>query len=124
MRSSMRSALLVCGMCRCRRRPMRSGRRSKPRRKPAWLIPKPPACDKRPMHIINRIASFHDDMTAWRRDIHAHPETAFEEVRTAEVVAEKLKGFGVEVHKGLAGTGVVGTLRSGNGKRAIALRAD
>ncbi len=76
------------------------------------------------MPIINRIAAFHTDMTAWRRDIHAHPETAFEEHRTAEVVAKKLEGFGIEVHRGLAGTGVVGTLKAGNGRRAIGLRAD
>src|SRR5688500_11190491 len=76
------------------------------------------------MPIVNRIAEFHPDMTAWRRDIHAHPETAFEEHRTSEVVAEKLKSFGVDVHKGLAGTGVVGTLKAGKGGKAIALRAD
>ena len=77
------------------------------------------------MPIINRIADFHSDMTAWRRDIHAHPETAFEEHRTAEVVAKKLAEFGIEVHRGLAGTGVVGTLRGArSGTRAIALRAD
>ena len=76
------------------------------------------------MPVINRIASFHKDMTAWRHDIHSHPETAFEEVRTADIVAEKLKSFGIEVHRGLAKTGVVGVLRSGNSKRAIGLRAD
>ena len=76
------------------------------------------------MPVINRIASFHKDMTAWRHDIHSHPETAFEEVRTADVVAEKLKSFGIEVHRGLAKTGVVGVLRSGTSKRAIGLRAD
>ena len=76
------------------------------------------------MPVINRIASFHKDMTAWRHDIHSHPETAFEEVRTADVVAEKLKSFGLEVHRGLAKTGVVGVLRSGTSKRAIGLRAD
>jgi amidohydrolase len=77
------------------------------------------------MAIINRIAEFHAEMTAWRRDIHRHPETAFEEKRTAEIVAEKLASFGIEVHRGLAGTGVVGTLkgRAANG-RAIGLRAD
>jgi len=58
------------------------------------------------MHIINRIAAFHDDMTAWRRDIHAHPETAFEERRTAALIADKLRSFGIEVHEGLAKTGV------------------
>ena len=70
------------------------------------------------MPVINRIASFHKDMTAWRHDIHSHPETAFEEVRTADVVAEKLKSFGIEVHRGLAKTGVVGVLRSGNSQAA------
>src|SRR5918993_4587149 len=76
------------------------------------------------MPVINRIASFHKDMTAWRHDIHSHPETAFEEVRTADIVADKLKSFGLEVHRGLAKTGVVGVLRSGTSKRAIGLRAD
>jgi hippurate hydrolase len=77
------------------------------------------------MPIVNRIADFQPEMTAWRRDIHAHPETAFEEHRTAEVVAKKLADFGLEVHKGLAGTGVVGTLRGSRpGGRSIALRAD
>jgi amidohydrolase len=79
---------------------------------------------KRIMHIINRIAAFHDDMTAWRRDLHAHPETAFEEHRTAALIAEKLRGWGVEVHEGLAKTGVVGTLRCGSSTGAIGLRAD
>ncbi len=76
------------------------------------------------MAIINRIAEFHGDMTRWRRDIHAHPETAFEEERTADVVADLLGEFGLEVHRGLAKTGVVGTLKAGNGKRRIGLRAD
>jgi amidohydrolase len=76
------------------------------------------------MPIINRIAAFHDEMTAWRRDIHAHPETAFEEHRTADQVAKKLEAFGIDVHRGLAGTGVIGTLKSGSGRRAIGLRAD
>ena len=76
------------------------------------------------MPVVNRIAGFHDEMIEWRRDIHAHPETAFEEHRTAEVVARKLASFGIEVDRGLAGTGVVGTLRAGRGGRAIGLRAD
>ena len=76
------------------------------------------------MAVINRIAEFHDDMTAWRRDIHAHPETAFEEVRTADTVAALLQDFGMEVHRGLATTGVVGTLKAGSGSRSIGLRAD
>jgi hippurate hydrolase len=77
------------------------------------------------MPINNRIAEFHDDMTAWRRDIHAHPELGFEEFRTSDLVAAKLAEFGIEVHRGLAGTGVVGTLRGlAPSDRAIALRAD
>jgi amidohydrolase len=77
------------------------------------------------MPINNRIADFHADLTAWRRDIHANPEIAFEEHRTAALVAAKLEEFGIEVHRGLAGTGVVGTLKGNQpGGRAIALRAD
>jgi len=77
------------------------------------------------MPITNRIADFHADLTAWRQDLHAHPELAFQEFRTADVVAAKLEEFGIEVHRGLAGTGVVGTLRGNQpGDRVIALRAD
>lgn len=77
------------------------------------------------MPIVNRIADFHDDMTAWRRDLHQHPEIAFEEERTADFVARSLEGWGIEVHRGIARTGVVGVLhgRQDNGRR-IALRAD
>jgi amidohydrolase len=77
------------------------------------------------MAIINRIGDFQDEMTAWRRDLHAHPEIGFEETRTAALVADKLRAFGLdEVHTGLAKTGVVGVLKGGAGGRAIALRAD
>ena len=76
------------------------------------------------MPIVNRISAFHQEMTDWRRDIHRHPETAFEEFRTSDFVAEKLESFGIEVHRGLAKTGVVGTLKAGTGNRAIGLRAD
>ena len=77
------------------------------------------------MPIVNRIAEFHDEMTAWRRALHAHPETAFEEFRTADFVAGKLAEFGIEVDRGLGGTGVVGTLRGARGVGpAIGLRAD
>ena len=76
------------------------------------------------MPILDPLKRFHTDMTAWRRDLHAHPETAFEETRTAQVVADKLASFGIEVHRGLAKTGVVGALRAGRGTRAIGLRAD
>ena len=62
-------------------------------------------------------------MIDWRRDIHANPETAFEEHRTANVVAQALELMGLPVHRGLAGTGVVATLKNGEGP-GIALRAD
>jgi amidohydrolase len=65
-----------------------------------------------------------DMLTALRRDLHAHPELGFEEVRTSEIVADKLAEAGIAVHRGFGNTGVVGTLRVGNGNRAIALRAD
>jgi hippurate hydrolase len=76
------------------------------------------------MFLIESIAVAHDEMTRWRRDIHAHPELGFEESRTAAVVAEKLREFGCEVHTGIGRTGVVGVLRSGNSSRTIGLRAD
>ena len=63
-------------------------------------------------------------MVALRRDLHAHPELGFEEVRTSALVAQWLEEAGIEVHRGLGKTGVVGTLRVGDGTRAIALRAD
>jgi len=74
--------------------------------------------------MADQLESWKDDLTALRRDIHAHPETAFEEFRTADIVAERLESYGIEVHRGLAKTGVVGTLKAGTGNRAIGLRAD
>lgn len=76
------------------------------------------------MAIIERIKQLQGEMAEWRHDIHAHPETAFEEQRTSALVAKKLESFGLSVHQGLARTGVVGTLSAGSGKRAVALRAD
>ena len=73
--------------------------------------------------MITDIENFHDEMTIWRRDIHQHPELAFEETRTSDFVAEKLKEFDIETHRGLAKTGVVGTIRNGEGP-SIGLRAD
>ena len=64
------------------------------------------------------------DLIALRHDIHAHPELAFHETRTADIVARELAAYGLEVHRGLAKTGVVGVLRKGSGTRAIGLRAD
>ncbi|MBI0435079.1 M20 aminoacylase family protein [Roseomonas sp. KE0001] len=77
------------------------------------------------MPVLNRIADFHEEMTAWRQDFHRHPELAFEEARTSGIVAEKLRAFGVdEVVTGIAGTGVVGVIRGRGEGGAIGLRAD
>ena len=77
-----------------------------------------------PVHMLD--LPYLADITAIRRDIHAHPELAFEESRTADVVARALEGYGVEVHRGLAGTGVVGVIKGklGNSSRVVGLRAD
>lgn len=76
------------------------------------------------MALDPRISALQEEMTAWRRDIHAHPELGFQENRTADLVAAKLKEFGVEVHSGIGKTGVVGVLRSGSSARSVGLRAD
>jgi len=77
------------------------------------------------MPVINRIADFHAEMTAWRRDLHQHPELALQETRTSQRVQELLRGFGVdEVHTGIANTGVVGVIRGQRDGEAIGLRAD
>ena len=76
------------------------------------------------MPVHNRIAEVAAEMTEWRRDIHAHPELAFQEHRTGDLVAAKLAGWGIEVTRGIAGTGLVGTLRQGASSRAIGIRAD
>jgi amidohydrolase len=80
------------------------------------------------MAVISRLQEWHKQFTTWRRDLHAHPQTAFEETYASEFVSGKLRDFGIGVQTGLARTGVVGTLvgsGSATGKlRAIALRAD
>ena len=78
------------------------------------------------MPIVNRIAAMHGEISAWRRDIHAHPELLYDVQRTAATVADKLKSFGCdEVATGIGRTGVVGVIRGGKGSgRVIALRAD
>src|SRR5712671_2044526 len=77
------------------------------------------------MPIINRIADFLAEMTEWRHRIHAHPETAFEEDDTASLVAGLLESFGISVDRGVARTGVIGTLKGSVASgRAVALRAD
>ena len=76
------------------------------------------------MSAIDRIAEFHTELTAFRRDIHAHPELGFAESRTAERVAQELERYGIEVHRGIGKTGLVGVLKAGNSERRIGLRAD
>ncbi len=76
------------------------------------------------MTILEEMRGLHEEMTAWRHELHANPEIAYEEKRTSAFIAEKLDSFGLCVHKGLGRTGVVGTLTAGSGKRAISLRAD
>ncbi|OWT74318.1 MULTISPECIES: M20 aminoacylase family protein [unclassified Achromobacter] len=76
------------------------------------------------MKTIAEIERATGELTAIRRDIHAHPETAFEETRTSALVAEKLRSWGIEVHTGFGKTGLVGVLRAGSGKKTIGLRAD
>jgi amidohydrolase len=74
---------------------------------------------------VEHLRRYHAELTAVRRDIHSHPELAFEENRTASIVAEKLAGWGIEVHRGLAKTGVVGVIRGkAPSQRGIGLRAD
>jgi len=70
--------------------------------------------------VIESIA----EMRELRHRIHAHPELGFEEFKTSDLVAEKLEAWGYEVHRGLGGTGVVGTLRRGKGTKSIGIRAD
>src|SRR3954452_5393783 len=76
------------------------------------------------MPVIDEIRGFHDELTDWRRDIHAHPELGFQEKRTSDLVAEKLEGFGIEVHRGIGKTGLVGRLRAGSWPPTIGVRAD
>jgi amidohydrolase len=76
------------------------------------------------MKLIDSIVAQAAGIAAVRRDIHAHPELCFAEVRTAEVVAQKLTEWGIPVHRGLGTTGVVGIVKNGTSDRAIGLRAD
>lgn len=76
------------------------------------------------MAIANEIQQLHADLLEWRQHLHQFPETAFEETETAKFIADKLTGFGLDVHQGLGKTGVVATLSAGNSSRKIALRAD
>ncbi|MDO8279173.1 MAG: M20/M25/M40 family metallo-hydrolase, partial [Burkholderiaceae bacterium] len=76
------------------------------------------------MKLIDSLVTEAAGIAAIRRDLHAHPELCFEEVRTADVVARQLEQWGIPVHRGLGTTGVVGIVRNGSSERAIGLRAD
>lgn len=78
-----------------------------------------------PMNLADALpADVVSEAISWRRDFHAHPELAFNERKTADFVATQLKAWGLVVHEGLGGTGVVGTLSRGTSRRSIAIRAD
>jgi amidohydrolase len=76
------------------------------------------------MDVPTEIKAMQGEMTEWRRDFHSHPELGFEEVRTSRIVAERLQSWGLEVHRGLGKTGVVGVLKGRPGNASIGLRAD
>jgi len=76
------------------------------------------------MKLIDPIIGFHSEIQQIRRDLHAHPELRYEEHRTADTIAAKLTEWGIPVLRGLGGTGVVGILKNGDGKRSVGLRAD
>ena len=77
------------------------------------------------MPVINSLAERKEEMREWRRELHQHPEICYEEVWTSDFIAAKLQSFGIEVHRGLGKTGVVGVVRgNGDSDRAIGLRAD
>ena len=76
------------------------------------------------MPVIPEIADRLETFAAIRRDIHAHPEIGFQEVRTSGIVVEKLKEWGIEVHAGIGGTGVVGIIEGKGPGRSVGLRAE
>jgi amidohydrolase len=76
------------------------------------------------MTPFDRARQYQDELSSIRRDIHAHPELGLEEYRTADLVAQKLEEWGIEVHRNVGKTGVVGVLRNGNGQDSVGLRAD
>ncbi len=76
------------------------------------------------MSLVEAIRRDQAELEAIRHDLHAHPELGMEEHRTADIVARKLESWGIEVHRGVGRTGVVGVLRQGTGNRALGLRAD
>jgi hippurate hydrolase len=79
---------------------------------------------ERPMKLIESILADAASIAAVRRDIHAHPELCFEEVRTSDVIAKQLTDWGIPIHRGMGKTGVVAILKNGSSDRAVGLRAD
>ena len=76
------------------------------------------------MKIIDSILADAASIASLRREIHAHPELCFQEVRTADLVAQKLTEWGIPIHRGMGTTGVVGIVKNGTSSRAVGLRAD
>ena len=76
------------------------------------------------MNLIDPIVAEASTISKLRRDIHAHPELGYEEKRTCELIADALGSWGIPVHRGLGGTGVVGIVTQGKSGRAVGLRAD
>jgi hippurate hydrolase len=77
------------------------------------------------MPVLNTLADCHDEMTSWRRELHQHPELGYEEHWTSDYIAAKLTSFGIEIHRGMGKTGVVGIIRGqGDSSRMIGLRSD
>ena len=80
--------------------------------------------DRSAAQLLERMHELAPEMREIRQDIHRHPELAYEEKRTAAVVAQRLRAWGVAVHEGIGGTGVVGVLEAGSSARTVGLRAD
>ncbi|MFA4913833.1 MAG: amidohydrolase, partial [Burkholderiaceae bacterium] len=77
------------------------------------------------MNLIEPLVAWQDEIASIRRDLHAHPELGYEEIRTSNLVATQLESWGVAVHRGLGKTGVVGVIQGrGTSTRAVGLRAD
>ena len=76
------------------------------------------------MQVIESILADAAQIAALRRDIHAHPELGFQEHRTSDLVASQLTAWGIPIHRGLAKTGIVATIKAGTSKRTLGLRAD
>src|ERR1700722_10813819 len=76
------------------------------------------------MNLLEPIHAQAAVLQALRRDIHAHPELCYQEQRTSDLIAKTLSGWGIPVHRGLGGTGVIGVIKNGQSDRAVGLRAD